>query len=392
MTRRGRKLLALLLAALVAAGGGGLLWRDEIARLVAVNTLFDPDRIVDNFSHMDRLFESAPMRAPVHEPSPLPRAPGPANMPAGFADWVADRGVTSVVVLRRGEVAFEEYYLGTGPDDLRVSWSLAKSFLGTLFGISVANGEIASIDDPVTTYVPALVGSAYDGASLRNLLNMASGVDFDEDYGNFFSDINRMGRTIALGGSLDRFAAGLDARVNPPGTQYRYVSMDTHVLGMALRGATGQSVPDLMNARIFTPLKLEKDPYYLTDSTGTAFVLGGLALTTRDYARFGQMVLNGGRAGGAQVVPEAWIDEMTRPTAPKGPNGGPGGGFGYQWWIPKDPRPGEVFARGLYGQFLWIDRSAGVVIAVTAADRGFEAPGSTRVNRDMLRAIVEEVR
>ncbi len=387
-----RRLVVLLLAAALAIGGAGFVLRDEARRLVALNTLFDPDRVVQNFSHMDALFNTVPMPAPVHEPSPLPRAAAGARMPAGFADWVAERHVTSVVVLRRGEVVFEEYYLGTGRGDLRVSWSLGKSFLGTLFGISVHNGEIASLDDPVTKYAQELVGSAYDGATIRNVLTMASGVAFDEDYGDFWSDINKMGRVIALGGSLDRFAAGIDTRVADPGSGYRYVSMDTHVLGMVLRGATGQTIPELMNARIFLPLKLERAPYYLADSTGTAFVLGGLALTTRDYARFGQLVLDGGRAGEAQVVPEAWIEEMTRPSAPKGANGGPGGGFGYQWWIPQDPRPGEVYARGYYGQLLWIDRSAEVVIAVTAADNANRADGVHRINREMMRAIVEEIR
>ena len=173
-----------------------------IARVRAVLSLFDADRIVWNFSHMAEMFPSVTLRAPLHEPSPLPRSAVPAAMPAGFADWVAERQVTSVLVLHDGEVAFEEYYLGTGPEDLRIGWSLSKSFLGTLTGLSVANGEIASLDDPVTGYVPELIGTAYDGATIRNVLNLATGVEFDEDYDRFWSDINRMGRLLALGGSL----------------------------------------------------------------------------------------------------------------------------------------------------------------------------------------------
>ena len=383
-----RRLLALFLVVVLAAGGAWALLRDEAERLIAVNTLFDADRIVWNFSNMDALFDSVPMPAPVHEPSPLPRAPAGPSMPEGFADWVAERNITSVVVLRRGEVAFEEYYLGTGPEDLRVSWSLGKSFLATLMGISVANGEIASLDDPVTKYATALAGSAYDGATIRNLLNMASGVDFDENYGDFWSDINRMGRVIALGGSLDDFTAAIDDRRAEPGTEFHYVSMDTHALAMVLRGATGTCIPALMNARLFTPMRLEADPYYLVDSAGNAFALGGLNLTTRDYARFGQLVLDGGRVGETQVVPEAWIDEMIAESAPKSS----GSRYGYQWWIPRKARPGEVFAEGVYGQYIWIDRGAGVVIAITAADRDYAGNGVHRANMAMMRAIVEEMR
>ncbi|HCQ63948.1 MAG TPA: 6-aminohexanoate hydrolase [Rhodobacteraceae bacterium] len=387
-----RRLYAALLVVVVAIGGGWALLHEELSRLVAVNTLFDPDRIVGNFSNMDALFHSVPMPAPVHVPSPLPRAPVRTAMPAGFATWVATRNVTSVVILHRGAVAFEEYYLGTRPDDLRVSWSLGKSFLATLFGLSVTNGEIASVDDPVTYYAPDLIGSAYDGATIRNVLDMASGVDFDEDYGDFWSDINKMGRVIALGGSLDDFTAAIDARRADPGSAFHYVSMDTHALAMVLRGATGRRIPELMNDRLFAPMRLEADPYFLTDGAGNAFVLGGLNLTTRDYARFGQLVLDGGRVGGrvggTQVVPEAWIDEMLAASGPQGR----GSGYGYQWWIPRDARPGEVFARGVYGQYIWIDRSADVVIAITAADTGYGGRGVHRTNLEMMRSVVEELR
>lgn len=387
-----RRLAVLALAALgLGVGVGGLALREEIARLVAVNTLFAPEKIVENFSHMDALFRSVPMPAPTHVPSPLPRAPAPASLPAGFADWVAERHITSVVVLHRGEVAFEEYYLGTGPGDLRISWSMGKSVLAALFGISVLNGEIASIEDPVTKYAPALAGSAYEGVSIRNLLNMASGVAFDEDYDDFWSDINRMGRVVALGGSLDEFAAGIDSRAGAPGAAFRYVSIDTHVLGMVLRGATGRRIPALASERLFTPLRLEATPYYLTDSDANAFVLGGLGLTSRDYARFGQMVLEDGRVGGVEVVPEVWVAEMTAPSAPAAPGARDGGGYGYQWWIPPAGGRAEVFARGVYGQYIWIDRARDAVVVVTAADRGYRRAGVHRGNIDMLRAIVEAV-
>jgi CubicO group peptidase (beta-lactamase class C family) len=384
---RARPLLIGLAALVAVVTLAGVVKREEITRPLAVNALFEPDRIVHNFSNMGTMFHTAPMVMPPGPPSPLPSAPRPVTLPDGVGDWIAERGVTALMVLRRGEVVFEDYYLGTGRDDLRVSWSVAKSFLATLFGIFVENGAIASLDDPVTKYAPALTGSAYDGASIRNVLNMASGVAFNEDYADFWSDINRMGRVIALGGSLDDFAAGLTERRAEPGTAFHYVSIDTHVLGMVLRGATGQSVPELMAEHIFAPLGLEADPHYLADGEGVAFVLGGLNLTTRDYARFGQFILQGGRWGEVQVVPETWVMEMTAESAP-----GERPRYGYQWWLPNDGRPGEVFAQGVYGQFIWIDRDAGVVVAVNSGDTGFLAPGVQNENIAALRAIVEEMK
>lgn len=198
---------------------------------------------------------------------------------------------------------------------------------------------------------------------------------------DFHSDINRMGRVLALGGTMDGFAIGQTSRRGPPGTDWLYVSIDTHVLGMVIRGATGRSVIDLMEERLFMPLGLEQPPYYLTDGRGVAFVLGGLNLTTRDYARLGQMVAQGGQWQGRRIVPEAWIAESTAASAPGG------AAYGYQWWLPPDAGPGEFYGRGVYGQFLWIDREREVVIAVNAANRAFRAPGVLDGSIAMLRAI-----
>lgn len=382
-----RRLLIVVTALVAVIAVAGVAKREEISRLLAVNTLFEPDQIVYNFSHMGTMFDTVPMPLPPHAPDPLPVSPRPATLPDDIPAWVAERGITSLVVLRRGEIVFEDYYQGTGRDDLRVSWSVAKSFLATLIGLSVEDGAIASLDDPVTKYVPMLEGSAYDGATIRNVLNMASGVAFNEDYADYWSDINRMGRVIALGRSLDDFAASLTERRAEPGTEFHYVSIDTHVLGMVLRGATGRSVPELMQERLFAPLKLDVDPYFLADGTGTAFVLGGLNMTARDYAKFGQMILQDGRWEGTEIVPTNWVREMTAESAPgKVPR------YGYQWWLPDDGAPGEVFARGLHGQYIWIDRTAGVVVAVNAADLNFLEPGVHEDNIEKMRSIVEAVR
>jgi CubicO group peptidase (beta-lactamase class C family) len=295
--------------------------------------------------------------------------------------WIKDRAITGLVVLKGGKLVHESYYLGTGPDDLRISWSVAKSFLSALFGVIMAEGAIGSLDDQVVQYAQGLKGSAYEGARIRDVLTMSSGVKFNEDYLDFNSDINKMGRVLALGGSMDAFAAGLTTREAVPGKAWHYVSIDTHVIGMVIRGATGKDIPELLESRILAPMGLEAAPYYLTDGVGTAFVLGGLNLRTRDYARFGQMILQRGVWQGRQVVPADWIVASTSRQAPGGAD------YGFQWWIPKDARPGEVWAQGIYGQYIYIDPGSGVVIAVNAADRGFEADGVSEANLAMMRAI-----
>lgn len=375
----GRVLLVLVLALVVF----GLWKREEITRLLAVNSLFSKDKIVSNFSHMDRAFLTTPVsrgNGPTGE-----IAYGPEfTLPAPVDDWIAARDVTALVVIKDGEIVYENYFLGTDAEDLRISWSVSKSYLSALVGILLEEGDIASIDDPVTKYAPSLIGTAYDGATIRNVLNMASGVTFDEDYLDRNSDINRMGRALALGGELDDFTASLKDTFAPAGTQWQYVSIDTHVIGMVVRGATGRTIPDLLGEKVIGPMGVERAPYYVTDGAGVAFVLGGLNLTTRDNARMGLLYLNKGFYNGRQIVPATWVAASTEASAPTRPGEI---GYGYQWWIPKGARPGEFMARGVYGQYIYINREAGVVIATNAADRGFREPGMSDQNVDIFRLI-----
>lgn len=370
-----------LCAVFAAAAIAAFIYREPLERLHRVNTLFDEDRIVSNFSHMDAMFLTAdiPRGGATFEFGAAPRSlPETFAGPKGeeeTAAFLVLSAATSLVVVRGDAIEFEAYYLGTGPEDRRISWSIAKSFLSALVGVALGDGAIDSLDDPVVKYAPALKGSAYDGATLRDVAAMASGVAFDEDYLDFNSDINRMGRELALGGSLDEFAAGLTETVAPPGEAWRYVSIDTHVLGMALRGATGRPVADYMSDKLWSKIGAEADGYYLTDGEGAAFVLGGLNLRTRDYARFGRLMLKDGVWEGEQVLPEGWARESTAQSAPPPADPGHPLGYGYQWWLPPDA-DGEFFATGIYGQYLWVDRKAGVVIVKTSADRNFRAEDS----------------
>ena len=378
-----RVVLALAVAAVVA----GIWKRDQVKQLLAVNSLFSAEKIVNSFSSMDTLFTTVPVPRGNDAVVPLPIG-APATMPDGVAQWIADRDVTALVVLKDGTLVHEDYFLGTTPEDLRVSWSVAKSFLSALMGIVLEDGDIKSIDDQVTDYVPMLIGSAYDGATIKDVLQMSSGVVFNEDYLAFNSDINKMGRILALGGSMDTFAASLDERFVEPETVWQYVSIDTHVVGMVIRGATGRTISELLTEKIFSKMGFEADPYYVSDGYGVAFVLGGLNLRTRDYARFGQMIANGGAWNGQQIVPRAWLAASTKPSA-NAATGKPA--YGYQWWIHQGASAGEFNAQGVYGQYIFIDTARDVVIAVNSADKLFKEEGASDQNFEMMRAIAKSL-
>jgi len=388
----------LLAAVIVLAIVLSVFYFDSIRRLWKVNSLFEPDKIVHNFSNMQDALFNAPLPAPEdthvwpENPAQLPGTVTVSGTQVDLSDFLTEMSTTALLVIQDGEIKFENYYQGTTIDDRRISWSVAKSFLSAIFGVAVEKGDIKSIDDLVINYVPELKGSAYETATIRNVLNMSSGVKFNEDYYQKDSDINKMGRVLALGGSMDDFAAELKEQQRPAGTARQYVSIDTHVVGLVLRNATGQSATEYFMENLWSKIEPGKDAFYLTDGEGVAFVLGGLNMRTRDYALFGQLMLQNGRWKGEQIIPARWVKQSTKVSAPA-PEQDDGFGYGFQWWIPKGSK-GEYMASGIYGQQIFVDPNANMVIVKNGAHIDFnrQSPRGRHYKLetvDMFRSIAE---
>ena len=372
---------------------------ERAVRLYRVVTLFDADVIVENFSNMDTMFETLHIKrdGPVFKfgsnPIPLPAFYTYKGEQRRTEDLIRRTSTTALLVVKDNDITFENYYLGTTENDRRISWAVAKSFLAALFGVAVYEGDIGNIGDPVTKYVPTLQGSGYDGVTIKNVLQMSSGVRFNEDYGDFNSDINRMGRLLALGGSFDEFAKSLENE-RPPGTYLHYVSIDTHVLGMVLRQATGREIGDYFYDKLWSTIGAESDIYYITDSTGEPMVLGGLNMRTRDFARFGRLYRDNGEWNGQEIVPAQWVKASTTPDAPhllpgERPNSDVILGYGFQWWLPVNA-DSEFMALGIYDQIIYVNQKAGVVIVKNSANLDFMRNDfeDTDETVEMFRAIV----
>lgn len=385
-------------ALLVLGTGADLYSKDRTGRLNDANILFAEENIVHNFSHMKDVSFWKPIpnkaNARINERAwPVALAAPPENYSAGsrivnLAEMLEDTGTTSLIVLHGGKIVHEKYYLGTGKEDRRVSWSVSKSVLSAMLGIAIDEGKIASLDEKVVKYVPMLKGTAYDGVTIIDVLNMASGVKFNEDYLDYNSDIIRMGRVLAHGGSIDEFTASFKEREREAGSVRHYISNDTQVLGMVLRKATGKSLMDYLAEKIWSKIGSGEDIYYLTDRFGVAIASGGLTMRTRDYARFGQLFLNRGKWGDEQIVPADWVAKSTRVSAPSPVAWGDEFGYGYQWWIPL-AADGEYFAAGIYGQYIYINPKADIVVVKTSAHRKFHHVHVKRATITMFRAIAE---
>lgn len=390
--------LVLLLLLLVGAG----IFNRPLARLYHVITLFDPQVVVENFRNMDRMFDYRVIRrggSPhVFERSPgtLPRIytfNGQAEQVKVFLDrtWT-----TGLIVIHNDKIVYEEYDLGNTPASRCISWSMGKSFVSALMGLALKEGHIQDIEDPVTKYVPRLKGSGYEGVPIKHVLQMSSGIRFDEDYADFFSDINRMGRAIALNRSLDDFVSSLE-KEREPGVRHQYVSMDSQVLGMVLREATGQDLSSYLEGKIWRRIGMESDAYWIVDGEGMELAFGGLNAVLRDYARFGLLYLHEGLWNDRRIIPAEWVRDSVTPDAPhlqpgENPASSSPLGYGYQWWIPENPE-GDFLAMGIYNQFIYVHPRYNVVIAKTSAYADYDIDGDEKEIESiaLFRAIARHV-
>ncbi|WP_026406159.1 serine hydrolase domain-containing protein [Actinomadura rifamycini] len=261
-------------------------------------------------------------------------------------DYLARTGTQGFVVLDGRDVVFERY-TAANRDSLFQSWSVAKSFTSAAVGVALGEGAIDSIDDPVTEYLPELAGSGFAGVSLRDLLRMTSGIDWEEA-----QDVPFVHVAASLGYPLPELAKR-QKRGWEPGTRFEYTSMNSFVLAWTVAEATGVPFHTYVQEKIWGPAGMGAKAFLGNDSSGNSMGYCCVYATDRDFARFGLLYLNGGRANGRQVVPESWVERSTSPSASFNR------GYGFQWWLEDD---GDFSANGLGGQRIWVSPEYGVVI------------------------------
>ncbi len=360
-----------------------IFFRQEAYQLYKVLTFFDKDAISSNFKNVKDIFHTSIVSGSSN-PYHFAKRDKVFALPISFqfndstvnTQAYLDYTLTDALLIIRHDSIYYEYYANQFTEnDHHISWSMSKSVISALLGIAIHEGKIKSIEETVTDYLPEFAGTGYDHVRIKDVLQMSSGVGFNEDYGDFNSDINVMGRYFALGMPMADFAKRLK-RARQPGTYNLYVSIDTQVLGMILTKATGQSITDYMNEKLWSPIGAESDAYWIVDNSGMEFAIGGLNATARDYAKIGQLFLDSGRWLGKQVVPEAWVRASVTPDAPHVMPGKRStalrkDGYGFQWWIPYG-REDEFNAQGIYGQFIYIDPDKDMVIVKLSSNYHFK--------------------
>lgn len=323
---------------------------------------WSPEQQVAGYRNSDKIFWTRPIFAG-GEVLTLPYAPldldgvqirlGDSMMTVD--EYFQRQSVAGLLVIKDGEILYERYGLGNNEQTKWISYSVSKSVVSMLIGAAINDGYIQSVDEKVTDYLPRLKGSAYAETTIGDLLQMASGVEWNEDYADPESDIaTATWETVALYDFLRN-----KPRLAEPGVKFNYNTAETNLAGTLLRSAIGNNLATYLSEKIWRPFGMESDASWnLTEPGGGEF--GGCCInaTLRDYGRIGLFALNDGRlSDGTDVLPPDWMQDSTRPS--RGYEG-----YGYFWWLNSSS---AFSATGIFGQGIYINRAHNVVVAMHSA-------------------------
>lgn len=331
--------------------------------------MLDGDVNTLTFRSMDTLFTTRQVghSGPV---SILPREDADMDLTYSFEgknyttnDFLDRTYTNAMLVMKDGKIVYENYLNHMQPNIRHMGWSMTKSLVSILVGIAYEEGRIESLDELITHYLPELATGAYEGVTIRQVLEMTSGVDYEERYDFIHPGIAAKNHILALVKNVARFAdtAKTLERKHTPGTVSEYKTIDTAVLGVLLEKVLkGENLSSYMARKMWEPMGMEQNGFFIMDGPpgiGREFTGAGFNATLRDWARIGQLMLNKGEFNGHRIISEKYVDLSTRPALPEDPQSG---GYGYQWWTM--PNCKAYSAIGLQGQFIFVDPDTKTVI------------------------------
>lgn len=325
----------------------------------------------------------------------LSTANGPGLDLDAFMDATAG---DALVILRDGEVVHEAYAHDNAASTAHIIMSASKSVVGLVVGILADAGRI-DVDAPVTDYVPEVAGSAYRGATVRQLLDMRTGVLLDATDQAAYAAATNWEPPGAAPADLHAFYVALAAPPRPHGGPFSYISANTDLLGWVIERAAGQPFAEVVSERLWKPMGAATGAAVTLDDLGAPRTTGGICATAMDLARLGQLLVQAGRRNDSQIVPSAWIDDIVangdREAWKTGEFAAGFVGMTMRYrsgWYVVDNDPGYVFAMGIYGQNLFVDRANRIVVAKLssqASANDFRAIGLThRAFAEIRRRLV----
>lgn len=278
--------------------------------------------------------------------------------------YIKDNHISSVIVIQNDEIKLEAYGENSNQNTLWTSFSVAKSISSMLLGIALKEGDIKSLEDPLENYIHEFKGYDYGKVTVRQLLTMTSGIDWNEDYQDPKADVAQMYLLPCEGDEAHilTYMKPLKFAENKK-DQWNYSTGETDLLGILIQKATGKSLSDYLSEKIWKTWGMESEAYWLADEcSGLNLGGSGLSATLRDYARLGTVMLNSGKKDGLDLFSEQWLENATEPLYQTDESGKTG--YGYLWWRDQDK---SYLAVGIFGQMIYINPEKNLVIAQSAA-------------------------
>jgi CubicO group peptidase (beta-lactamase class C family) len=353
---------------------------------------------INTIRHLDQFFPCGDI-TPASQPSLIEK--NPLNLDGlrfitqdqtlSFRDYIDVNCLAGLCVIKDGIQIFEEYFHGNVSDTPWCAFSVTKSFTSILIGAAIQDGLIRSEDDLVSDYLPQLKDGAYAGVTLKHILRMSSGVSWDETYGDPHSERRQMLEVQHLQkpGAILEFLNKL-SRATQPGDQWKYNTGDTFIAGAVLKAAVKKPLSTYLQEKLWQPLGMEFPAYWWLDSpSGQEFGGGGILLKMPDLVRFGCFLLNNGLIKGGRVLPADWMQKSATPFKVQDKLID----YGYLFWlVPEDKgalHQGAFKARGIFGQYLYVNPSQNLVVAAFSARPKPKAADSPIDDDDFLTGLVQ---
>ena len=338
----------------------GLLNSCKVGRFFIYNfaDIHDYKKFPNRTAHNDSItFQFA-----VAEKGRVPKEVGVAGKNYPFEPYLKDNKTVAFFIIQNDTIQYEKYFRGYDQSSIVPSFSIAKSVTSILVGCAIDEGLITSVNEPVTNYIPELIENGFEEVTIENLLQMTSGLKFNESYFNPFGDA----ATFYYGINLRKAISNLKLNDNPE-NKFNYVSGDTQLLGLVLeRALKTKTLTEYLEERLWIPLEMEYDATWSLDrkKNGLEKTFCCINARARDFAKIGRLYLNKGNWNGKQIVSESWVDQSTKIDTTHGS----AWYYQYQWWLPT--RTGDFMAQGILGQYIYVNPNSNVVIVRLGKNHG----------------------
>lgn len=390
-----KKIILITISVIILlAGVLAFAYRRELRMIYVSFHAFQDKNLAHTFQHM---YEIQPRKLVKRGTSVFPFKTDLKDLPEVFSyegeahvteSFLEDTKTSGLLVLQNDAIVYEDYRLGSHEHTLFSSNSMGKSVVSALMGIAVKEGFIKDIDDPIGRYIPELKHTELADIPIKACLQMASGIDFDED-----KDMSSYSMSTLLGMSSMKLIGKAGIK-EAPYTHRQYLSINTEILGEILVRTTGRGLADYLEEKIWSKIGAEHDAYW-TLNNGKELAMGGLCISLRDYARFARLYLNDGSFEGEQIIPADWIRDSVDiqfDYAKPGANHDAYNaiGYGYQWWVPEG-NEGEFMAIGVYSQWIYVNPAKHIIIVKTGADPEFDDTAYELEHVEFFRAVASYI-